>query len=175
MQHHSEQSYREVSLLAVIVGVVVVGFIFCVWSISWHYDRVENTTARTNRFTGEVQILSLSGWHTVAKGAAHAPRITRGDLRHVELNLGQNGWFSFAAAMMGSTAIQGSVYNPLLKPLNGEILFHVVQTKGGKVLADRRLRSPVNWPAQQVSDIHIETGLNDVEDAKAQVTLEPAP
>ena len=43
---------------------LILAFSYWVWPTPWRYDRLGNTTARTNRFTGKVEFLSYDyGWH----------------------------------------------------------------------------------------------------------------
>lgn len=161
--------------LSLLILLLTASTMVWVWPTPWRYDHVENTTARTNRFPGQVQTLTLKGWQTVSAPASESHRITREDLQHVELNTGKNGMLAWAYSLADDMGIRGSVYNSLPKPLIGEIYFHVVQKKGGQVIADRRLRCSINWPAQQVIPVNQDTGLMNYNDSTTEVTLESVP
>jgi hypothetical protein len=49
-------------LAVTVVGIFAFGWIYYVWPTPWNHGRLDGDTIRTNRFTGEVQYLTLTGW-----------------------------------------------------------------------------------------------------------------
>lgn len=45
-----------------ILILLALAFAYWVWPTPWRYDQFRGTTARTNRFTGRVQVLTGSSW-----------------------------------------------------------------------------------------------------------------
>ena len=44
--------------------LLALAFAYWVWPTPWRYDQFRGTTARTNRFTGRIQVLTGSDWKT---------------------------------------------------------------------------------------------------------------
>ncbi len=60
--------FKIVSCVIAILLLII--FSIFVWPTAYRYDRFSDTTIRTNRFTGETQMLTFRGWVSPAN---HGP------------------------------------------------------------------------------------------------------
>jgi hypothetical protein len=58
-RRHGDRRHRLISVLTFTAGFYCALF---VWPTPWRYDHIGKNPVRTNRVTGDVEILTLQGW-----------------------------------------------------------------------------------------------------------------
>jgi hypothetical protein len=56
------KNYLQKNLVLCAIGVFATAWIAFIWPTQWEHYKVGQTNVRVNRFTGETEYLSLSGW-----------------------------------------------------------------------------------------------------------------
>jgi len=71
--------------------------------------------------------------------------------------------------------VQGTVYNASDRHIAGDVVFHVFEKDGNRIVEERRIRQQVDWPPQQLTEFTVVTGLDhDLIKRRQEVALEPA-
>lgn len=150
------------------VGSVGVLALLCLWAWNaWEYQSIGPFHTRRHLVRGVVEIERAGKYIAPFAIDPQATPLTPAELATVkltEVTWGEHGLLCFRA----TTAPQ--------KPIKGRLVFAILitETRDGKRIRDRELRTTVDWPAGATSDIVLSTDLSKpIRNQQTHLHLEP--
>ena len=161
-------------LLALFLPPLAVVLAVTVWPTTWRHLEAEGRPVRIQRLTNEVQFLRNGRWTVF--GSRNAPGVNPSEANPTAAELAQVTLKEVRVLYgLPNGLVTGLAYNPLSRPLTGDVVFHLFVKRKAGGGQERELRGSVSWPPRQTSTFEIRTGLSLPEGDLLQVELRPAP